>query len=63
MVDDVKQREEQKRERCWDPLQRWQVLQQTITWVDSQQVVPRNSRKACLAEQARLLAQLQKRKQ
>ena len=52
--------EEQKRERNWDPLVRWQVLQQTIAWVDSQQEVPRNSRTACLRLQAEKLAQLRK---
>jgi hypothetical protein len=49
---ELKQLEEQKRERCWDPRQRWQVLQQTIDWVDSQQPVPRNSRQGCLARQS-----------
>jgi hypothetical protein len=48
-------REEEKRERCWDARERWRVLQQTIAWVDSQQPMPRNSRKACLSNQARLL--------
>jgi len=52
----LKQNEERKRERCWDPQHRWQVLQETIAWVDSQQAVPRNSPAGCLAEQRRKLA-------
>jgi hypothetical protein len=50
--------EQAKRDRCWDSAERWRVLQETITWVDSQQSVPRNSRAGCLAAQARLLARL-----
>jgi hypothetical protein len=57
MIDD-KHLEELKRERCADPKIRWQVLQETIAWVDSQQRVPRNSRQACLAKQAKLIAGL-----
>jgi hypothetical protein len=52
--------EEQKRERNWDPLVRWKVLQETIAWVDAQQPVPRNSRTTCLRLQAEKLAQLRK---
>lgn len=53
--------EEHKRERDWDPLARWKVLQETISWVDAQQAVPRNSRVACLRLQAEKVAKLQKR--
>jgi hypothetical protein len=49
------QREEEKRLHCWDARERWRVLQQTITWVEAQQRVPRNSRQSCLARQTRLL--------
>lgn len=48
--------EEQKRERNWDPRQRWQVLQATIAWADAQQKVPRNSRQTCLRLQAARIA-------
>jgi len=48
------QREEKKRDACWNPVERWSVLQQTIAWVDSQQSVPRNSKKGCLMRQAQL---------
>lgn len=49
-----------KRNRHWDAHQRWKVLQETIDWVDSQAVVPRNSKAGCLANQARLLAAIAK---
>ena len=55
MMDELKKREEQKRERCWEPRERWRVLQETIAWADSQQPIPRNSRQACLANQAKML--------
>jgi len=59
MSEDLKTREERKRDRCWDPGERWRVIEQTIAWVDSQQRMPRNSRQACLANQARLLRRLE----
>jgi hypothetical protein len=43
-----KQFEEEKREKAWDPRQRWEVLQRTIGWVDAEQPVPRNSPRGCL---------------
>jgi len=51
--DQVKRFEEQKRERCWNPQQRWRVIQQTIDWVDGQQTISRNTKQACLARQAK----------
>ncbi len=55
MNNKLKKLEEEKRERCWDPLQRWKVLQETIAWVDSQQAVPRNSPQGALEKQNRML--------
>jgi len=49
--------EEAKRLRNWDPKQRWQSLQATIAWAESQSTVRRNTKEACLANQRRLLAQ------
>jgi hypothetical protein len=43
--------EEQKRDACWDPVERWKVLQQVISWIDSQQPIPRNSPRGCLQHQ------------
>jgi hypothetical protein len=54
---ELKADEEAKRERNWDPLLRWQVIQRTIAWADQQRTPPRNSREGCLQAQARLLAQ------
>jgi len=39
--------EEHKRERNWDPQQRWQTLQATIMWADGQSTVRRNSPESC----------------
>ncbi len=50
-VDDLKRQEERKREAAWDPAQRWHVLQQTITWAESQATVRRNTPQKCLALQ------------
>lgn len=54
----LKQLEEEKRERAWDPQERLRVIQQTIAWADSQQAVPRNSPAGCQAAEARLMARL-----
>jgi hypothetical protein len=43
----TKRREEAKREAAWDPVARWQVLQETITWVEAQAPVRRNSPAGC----------------
>jgi hypothetical protein len=52
----LKRREEEKRERCWDPLQRWLALQETITWAESQATVQRNTPKKCLERERAILA-------
>lgn len=49
--DDLKRAEEQKREASWDAAQRWRVLQETITWAESQPTVRRNTPEVCLALQ------------
>jgi hypothetical protein len=55
MTDNLKQREDAKREKCWDPREQWRVLQETIAWIDSQQEVPRNSPGGCLASKLRVV--------
>ena len=55
MTGEAKLIEERKRDACWDPVERWRVIQDTIAWVDSQQKVPRNSRRSCLAKQRMFL--------
>ncbi len=54
---ELKAREERKRERCWDPVRRWQVIQETITWAEAQAAVPRNSRQKCLELQRKHIEQ------
>jgi hypothetical protein len=48
MDDDLKSSEECKRERMWDPAERWRVLQETITWAESLPTVARNTPGRCL---------------
>ena len=36
-MDDVKQREELKRERAWDPKERWLAIQDMIAFVEANQ--------------------------
>ncbi len=50
--DDLKRSEEQKREAHWDAALRWRVLQETITWAESQATVRRNTPRRCLELQA-----------
>jgi hypothetical protein len=52
---DLIREEARKRDRNWNPQERWRVLQETISWVESQMTVRRNTKEACLANQARLL--------
>ena len=46
--DDLKCAEERKREANWSAAQRWRVMQETITWADSQATVRRNTAQKCL---------------
>jgi hypothetical protein len=53
--DDLKAREEQKRDAAWDPVERWRAIQAAIAWAESQLAVPRNSPARCLElERAKL---------
>ena len=54
-------REEAKRDRMWDPADRWRMIQEMIDWADAQQSVPRNSKEGCLAAQRRMLERMNKR--
>jgi hypothetical protein len=55
---ELKRREEEKRQRCWDPAERWRVLQETIAWADAQAAVSRNTPARCLELQRARLAKL-----
>jgi hypothetical protein len=48
-------REEAKRDRMWDPAERWRMIEEMIDWADSQKSVPRNSKEGCLAAQRKWL--------
>jgi hypothetical protein len=54
--DDLKRREEERREAHWDPAERWRAIQAAITWAEAQAAVPRNSRERCLELQRKKLA-------
>jgi hypothetical protein len=53
--DELKRREEQKRQRCWDPAERWRVIQEMITWAESLPSVRRNTPARCLELQRAIL--------
>ncbi len=50
--------EEEKRNRMWDPVERWQMIQEMIEWADAQKSVPRNSKEGCLAAQRKWLEKM-----
>ena len=56
MREELKAREEERRERHWDPRARWKALQDTITWADAQVTCGRNSMAGQLESQAKILA-------
>jgi hypothetical protein len=58
-VRDLKQREESKRERGWNPATRWKVIQDTITWAEAQSTVRRNDPTKRHAEETVKLRQMQ----
>jgi hypothetical protein len=60
-VKNLKQLEEDRRERHWDPQVRWRVLQDTITWADAQATSRRNTPAYQLAAQAEKLGRLNDR--
>ncbi|MEI6514640.1 MAG: hypothetical protein WCO77_01570 [bacterium] len=47
----LKQQEELKRDANLDPRTRWRLIQDMITWGETQTTVRRNTIKRCLAEQ------------
>jgi hypothetical protein len=58
-LDDLKRREEEKREAAWDPVQRWQALQDAITWAEAQATGGRNTPAKCIELERARLARLQ----
>ena len=59
---ELPRREKEKRERCWDPAERWQVIQEMITWAESLPTVRRNTPARCLEIERVLLARLEGKK-
>lgn len=43
--------EEKRRNRHFDPVERWRAIQDAIAWADAQQKEPRNSRSNRIKEQ------------
>ncbi len=54
-MDELKSREESKRERCWNPLDRQAAMVRAMAWGDRQRV-HRNTKQECLRLQAIELA-------
>jgi hypothetical protein len=53
---DIKREEEIKRDRHWDPRDRWRLIQEAITWAEAQVTTgKRNEPQSCLREQERKL--------
>jgi len=50
--------EHEQRERVWHPAARWQVIQETIRWAESQATARRNTPRACIERERRLRLQL-----
>ena len=53
---DLKRREEAKRERATAPLVRWEAVQQFMAWATAQSTAPKMTPAACKAKERRLLA-------
>lgn len=47
-MDGLFQAEEAKRDRAWDPAERWNALMDTIAWAEAQLPEPRNAPACCL---------------
>ena len=50
--------EENRRERNWDPAERWRVLQDTMSWAEAQATVRRNTKQSQLTRQNEKLARM-----
>jgi hypothetical protein len=54
--DELKRREEAKREAATTPAARWQAAQEFMAWAASQSTAPKMTPAACKAKEQRLLA-------
>jgi hypothetical protein len=50
--------EHERRERAWQPADRWQAIQETIRWAESQATARRNTPQSCIERERRLRLQL-----
>jgi hypothetical protein len=57
-LSDLIRREEGKRNKALDPVERWRLILAAIAWADAQQPVPRNSPARCLEIERRRLGRL-----
>jgi len=48
-------REQARREKAWCPAARWRAMQETIRWAEMQPTARRNTPRACLERERRLL--------
>ena len=51
-------REHERRELAWQPVARWQALQETIRWAESQATARRNTPRSCIERERQLRRQL-----
>jgi len=47
--------EHERRERAWHPAARWQVIQETIRWAESQASARRNTPRSCIERERRIM--------
>lgn len=45
--------EHDRRERAWQPAERWQAIQETIRWAESQATARRNTPRSCIERERR----------
>ena len=62
MDEDLKRREEAKRNAHWSAAQRLRIIQETISWANAQAPVPRNSKARCLELQRKKKKKKKKKK-
>jgi len=55
---DLAAREQERRERAWQPAARWQAIQETIRWAEAQATVRRNTPQSCIERERRLRERL-----
>jgi hypothetical protein len=49
--------EHERRELAWQPAERWQAIQETIRWAESQATARRNTPQSCIERERQLRLQ------